>query len=295
MGVTTWLLLRRKSRQDPYPRANAAPADGTPQRRLSKLSQIGLLGGSRRSTNGDKMMGGLQTSGLGTVSSEEKSPSGSVPLDRRYSHSRYVDQRLDPSSIWNPLNDDPGRVSMNSFRDDHDYSRKVLRVGGPRFSVVTRANHGLSGRESRRFMTAMARARYERPRRKPPSYNRPGPTRSSLPMFPQSSLVVLDPVIRTFPVGSFAGSHPPCCGVCSLRFISVSRGVRPFCTYTFGVPHITAFTRRPLWHLVTVLGRVCRGSCTSFGTLLAFAFTGGSGCVPAEVQGSKDCVPVRCS
>ena len=74
------------------------------------------------------MMGGLQTSGLGTASSDEKSPVGSLPLDRRYSNPRFVDQRLDPHQLWNPLQDDHGRVSMTSLRDDQDYSRRVLRV-----------------------------------------------------------------------------------------------------------------------------------------------------------------------
>ena len=128
IALLVWALLRRRKQQEPYPGASAAPSGGTPQRRPSRLSQMGLLGSSRRSTNGDKMMGGIQTSGLGTANSEEKSPTGSLPLDRRYSNSRMVDQRLEPTSIWNPLHDNEGRVSMASLRDDQDYSRRVLRV-----------------------------------------------------------------------------------------------------------------------------------------------------------------------
>ena len=68
----------------------------------------------------------IQTSGLGTGNGSEKSPADT--LERRSSYPRIVDQRLEPTALWNPIHDNGSHVSVRSFRDDQDYSRRMLRV-----------------------------------------------------------------------------------------------------------------------------------------------------------------------
>lgn len=102
----------------------------TPQRRPSRLSQMGLVTGHSRA--GARVVPGIQTSGLGQGSGTEKSPTDiNTPMDRRTSYPRVVDQRLDPVALWNPLHDNGSHVSVRSFRDDQDYSRRMLRVSLP--------------------------------------------------------------------------------------------------------------------------------------------------------------------
>ena len=86
------------------------------------MSQMGLLG-SQKGRNGD--LPKLETS-WGPGNGAEKSPADT--LDRRSSYPRIVDQRLEPAAVWNPLHDNGSHVSIRSFRDDQDYSRRMLRV-----------------------------------------------------------------------------------------------------------------------------------------------------------------------
>ncbi len=102
--------------------------DDTPQRRPSRLSQMALVSGNQRSA-GESGVPGIQTSDWGLSNTAEKSPTDTMtPLDRRMSYPRVVDQRLDPVALWNPLHDNGSHVSVRSFRDDQDYSRRMLRV-----------------------------------------------------------------------------------------------------------------------------------------------------------------------
>lgn len=110
--------------------------DNTPQRRPSRLSQMGLVSGSQRGT-GDRGVPSIQTSNWDPVNSGEKSPSDTTtPLDLRSSYPRIVDQRLDPVALWNPLHDNGSHISVRSFQDDQDYSRRMLRVGSDDLSSV---------------------------------------------------------------------------------------------------------------------------------------------------------------
>ncbi len=103
--------------------------EDVPQRRPSRLSQMGLVSGTPRSA-GEKGISSIQTSGWGPSTNAEKSPSDvNTPLDLRSSYPRIVDQRLDPIALWNPLHDNGSHVSVRSFQDDQDYSRRMLRVG----------------------------------------------------------------------------------------------------------------------------------------------------------------------
>lgn len=71
----------------------------------------------------------IQTSGWGPSNGSEKSPADTLSaVDRRSSYPRVVDQRLEPTALWNPLHDNGSHVSVRSFRDDQDYSRRMLRV-----------------------------------------------------------------------------------------------------------------------------------------------------------------------
>ncbi|KAL8847140.1 MAG: hypothetical protein Q9221_007805 [Calogaya cf. arnoldii] len=124
-----WFFMRRKRNAEAETIASTAGGE-TPQRRQSKMSTIGLLGGTRRSNN-RKSVPKIQTSGWGPGNSTEKSPT-ETPIDyRRTSYPRVVDQRLEPAALWNPLQDNGSHVSIQSFRDDQDYSRRMLRVANP--------------------------------------------------------------------------------------------------------------------------------------------------------------------
>ncbi|KAL8830210.1 MAG: hypothetical protein Q9170_005836 [Blastenia crenularia] len=130
-----WFFLRKK--RDVEAETIASTTGGeTPQRRQSKLSTIGLLGGTRRSNR--KSVPRIQTGGWGPDNSTEKSPTD-TPIDyRRTSYPRIVDQRLEPTALWNPLQDNGSHISIQSFRDDQDYSRRMLRVANPDDRPVSR-------------------------------------------------------------------------------------------------------------------------------------------------------------
>ena len=86
---------------------------------------MGLIGGATGSQR-ERIAPTIQTSGLGTGNGSEQSPADT--LDRRNSYPRVVDQRLEPTALWNPIHDNGSHVSVRSFRDDQDYSRRMLRV-----------------------------------------------------------------------------------------------------------------------------------------------------------------------
>lgn len=93
---------------------------------------MGLVGagGTQREKTGPTIPV-IQTSGWGpsNANGSEKSPADTLSaVDRRSSYPRVVDQRLEPTALWNPLHDNGSHVSVRSFRDDQDYSRRMLRV-----------------------------------------------------------------------------------------------------------------------------------------------------------------------
>ncbi|SLM34137.1 Carbohydrate-binding WSC, subgroup [Lasallia pustulata] len=96
----------------------------TPQRRPSRLSQMCLVG--QTTGAGEKYLPSIRTSGWGPSIGGEKSPDDITPAD-----ARVVDQRLDPVTVWNPLHTNGSHISVQSFRDDQDYSRRMLRVANP--------------------------------------------------------------------------------------------------------------------------------------------------------------------
>lgn len=121
-------VVERRRRKAEAIAITSNTGDNTPQRRPSRLSQMGLVSGNHRPNNG-RVVPGIQTSGWGPGTGAERSPTDTTtPLDRRTSYPRVVDQRLDPVALWNPLHDNGSHVSVRSFRDDQDYSRRMLRV-----------------------------------------------------------------------------------------------------------------------------------------------------------------------
>ena len=124
LGALAWFFFFRRKRQEEVATIPST-AGNTPQRRPSRLSQMGLIGGA---SEGEKSVPRLQTSGWGPGNSAEKSPADTLSADRRSSFPRVVDQRLEPTALWNPLHDNGSHVSVRSFRDDQDYSRRMLRV-----------------------------------------------------------------------------------------------------------------------------------------------------------------------
>ena len=82
----------------------------------------------------------IHTNGL---SGGEKRPGNdsTTPTDRRSSFPmRFVDQRLDPVAVWNPLHSNGSHVSVSSFRDDRDYSRRMLRVSHASMETLLELN-----------------------------------------------------------------------------------------------------------------------------------------------------------
>lgn len=126
-GIIWFCLRRRRRNEEALPVPSTAGGD-TPQRRPSRLSQMGLVGNPATGTQKSRTPPTIVTSGWGpgNTNSAEKSPADT--LDRRSSYPRVVDQRLEPTALWNPLHDNGSHISVRSFRDDQDYSRRMLRV-----------------------------------------------------------------------------------------------------------------------------------------------------------------------
>jgi len=105
--------------------------DGSISRRTSRLSQLGFA--VKRRSGDWRNPSRNSTSGLTSPGMEEKSPSDTiVPVSRRVSGPmRVVDQRLDPNSLWNGEHSNGSHASIHSFRDDRDYTRRVLQVANP--------------------------------------------------------------------------------------------------------------------------------------------------------------------
>lgn len=121
IGLAVWALLRRRRHADSIPVGSVAGGD-TPQRRPSRLSQMGLVGNTTRSS-----VHGIQTAGLETGSHGETAEI--TPVSQRASYPRIVDQRLDPDSLWEPLRHYSGsHTSLHSLQDNRDYSRRMFRV-----------------------------------------------------------------------------------------------------------------------------------------------------------------------
>ena len=128
IGAITWFCLRRKRQNEEILPVPSTAGGDTPQRRPSRLSQMGLISAVPTGTQKSRSPPTIVTSGWGPgpTNSAEKSPEDT--LDPRSSYPRLVDQRLEPTALWNPLHDNGSHISVRSFRDDQDYSRRMLRV-----------------------------------------------------------------------------------------------------------------------------------------------------------------------
>lgn len=127
--------LRRCHRRPVSPAAVSENDGGTPQRRPSRMSQMGLLAGGRGPL-GEKVISQIPTSDWGPPSSTRSPDTTSSPLDRRRSFPLVVDQRLDPGTLWSPHHDNDSRISIRSLQDDQDYSRRMLRVSANSIHLV---------------------------------------------------------------------------------------------------------------------------------------------------------------
>ena len=128
VGACLVTVIYRRKRNGKSIAVLSSVGGDTPQRRPSRLSQMGLVSGRQRPV-GENGVPTIQTSGWGPNNTAEKSPTDTTtPLDLRSSYPRVVDQRLDPVALWNPLHDSGSHISIRSFRDDQDYSRRMLRV-----------------------------------------------------------------------------------------------------------------------------------------------------------------------
>lgn len=119
--------VRRHHRRPLSPAVESDHDDDIPQRRPSRMSQMGLIAGGRGPL-GEKVLSPIQTSDWGPASSTRSPETTSSPLDKRRSFPLIVDQRLDPGTLWSPHHDNASRISIRSLQDDQDYSRRMLRV-----------------------------------------------------------------------------------------------------------------------------------------------------------------------
>lgn len=105
------------------------PGDGAVGRRESMMSQLGFAV-KRRSGDWTKDLPTLSTAGLNNGSGNDRSPldAKSLASRRTSGHLRIVDQRLDPDTMWDHDATTGSHISIRSFRDDRDYSRRMLRV-----------------------------------------------------------------------------------------------------------------------------------------------------------------------
>ena len=100
------------------------------ENRAGRRSRMGGLPFAVKRRSGDWAgLTPLSTQGLAGGTANEKSPGDTIsPASRRASYPmRIVDQRLDPGA-WYP---NGSHTSLASFRDDYDYSRRVLHVRPP--------------------------------------------------------------------------------------------------------------------------------------------------------------------
>lgn len=123
IAAILFFIFRRRRPSD-VATIQSTTGNNTPQRRPSRLSQMGLIGGVQRQA----AVPSIQTSGWGPGNSTEKSPADTLNADRRSSYAKANDHRLEPTALWNPLHNNGSHNSMQSFRDDQDYSRRMLRV-----------------------------------------------------------------------------------------------------------------------------------------------------------------------
>ena len=125
VAFALWFFYRRRTRNQPN---DSESANTRSSRRASRLSQLPF---AVRRRSGD--WGGLprlSTQGLAGGSGNEKSAGETItPMSRRTSYPlRVVDQRLDPGAWYPSAMDNGSHASLNSFRDDYDYTRRVLHV-----------------------------------------------------------------------------------------------------------------------------------------------------------------------
>ncbi|KAI9885177.1 MAG: hypothetical protein M1823_003016 [Watsoniomyces obsoletus] len=118
---------RQRRRQSMMGAMQASSGRPTPLGQRS-LSEFGLLS-DHRTPMGEKGLTPLSTGTWARGGGAGHSPTS--PLDRRNSQGRIVDQRLDPAVLWSPDLETSSRASLRSFRDDQDYSRRVLKLANP--------------------------------------------------------------------------------------------------------------------------------------------------------------------
>ncbi|KAI9810142.1 MAG: hypothetical protein M1827_006668 [Pycnora praestabilis] len=119
-----FLRKRRNDKQKAAAQASMAGAPTPPVTRSRSVSESGLLGGGVN----EKGLSRLNTGPFGSTTS----PNTASPSDRRSSGHMVVDQRLEPAHFWSPHHHPNASAhSINTLRDDNDYTRRVLTVTNP--------------------------------------------------------------------------------------------------------------------------------------------------------------------
>jgi cell wall integrity and stress response component len=129
LAVLCLFLAWRRRQNNSLPPAVYKSDDESPQRYPSRTSQMSLMG--TRSPLAVKPLPQIVTSGLdGIPYGNGRSPEMSSPSSKRASYPRLHDQRLDPHALF-VSQDNGSRASIRSLQDEHDYSRRVLRLANP--------------------------------------------------------------------------------------------------------------------------------------------------------------------
>ena len=137
-AAVLWWSCRRR-RRNAIAVSSYTAGEETPQRRPSRLSQMGLLGGNSRPMS--ERVHGIDTSGWGPAGGTNRSPDEITHAERRFSYPLNSDSRLEPSVLWQRSQWNESHVSLG---DDKDYTRR-LHVSLPHaiFLVTSHSNFSL--------------------------------------------------------------------------------------------------------------------------------------------------------
>ncbi|KAF3939996.1 hypothetical protein ABW19_dt0202256 [Dactylella cylindrospora] len=118
VGLIFFLRKRRKDRR------KSVDSSDNPEMGMSGSGSPNLGTGSASPSNRPR-----STSTLGFVGGFSQEKNVAVATSGFAETDRVTDQRLDPNQIWMRFDNDNGsRVSLRSLQDNHDYSRRVLKV-----------------------------------------------------------------------------------------------------------------------------------------------------------------------
>jgi len=120
--LVLWLRRRNNQRRNSFKSSHSNPE------MAASGSASPIIGtGSASPTNRPR-----STSTLGLIGPYNQEKGTAITTTGPREAERVTDQRLDPARIWMRFdNDNSSRMSLRSLQDNHDYSRRVLKLTNP--------------------------------------------------------------------------------------------------------------------------------------------------------------------